>query len=137
VTADARTLDERLVLRFFAAWDSSDPDLICSFLTPDVHYSDQGLPAREGIEGVREHLTRLFPSLHVRIETVHIASCGGVVLTERFDYLRVLPYGKEVKLAVMGALEVVGGKIAAFRDYSDLRTSEAALAQASGSASAR
>ncbi len=47
-----------------------------------------------------------------------IAAEGGTVLNERVDVFR-LP-GQEISLPVMGAFEVVDGKIAAWRDYFDM-----------------
>jgi limonene-1,2-epoxide hydrolase len=49
----------------------------------------------------------------------NIVADGDVVLTERVDVF-VLPNGK-VELPVMGTFEVRDGKIAAWRDYFDMK----------------
>jgi limonene-1,2-epoxide hydrolase len=49
----------------------------------------------------------------------NIVADGNVVLTERVDVF-VMPNGK-VELPVMGAFEVRDGKIAAWRDYFDMK----------------
>jgi limonene-1,2-epoxide hydrolase len=52
------------------------------------------------------------------IETLHLAVCGNIVLTERVDTFTI---GQVVApLPVMGAFEIRDGKICAWRDYFDL-----------------
>src|SRR3546814_14611690 len=54
----------------------------------------------------------------IEFQVLAIAAAGGTVLTERVDVFRYP--GKAISLPVMGAFEVVDGKIAASRDYFDM-----------------
>jgi limonene-1,2-epoxide hydrolase len=52
------------------------------------------------------------------LEILNIASAGDVVLTERTDHVNF--DGQMVHARVMGAFEVSGDKIRAWRDYFDM-----------------
>ena len=62
-------------------------------------------PGPPGIEGIN-------------FRVINIAANGPVVMTERMDVFK--PPGKSFELPVMGTFEVNGGKINAWRDYSDM-----------------
>jgi limonene-1,2-epoxide hydrolase len=51
-------------------------------------------------------------------EILNIATNGNVVLTERVDH--VAYEGRTFHLRIMGAMEVPGNKISAWRDYFDM-----------------
>jgi limonene-1,2-epoxide hydrolase len=52
------------------------------------------------------------------IEILNLAVAGNVVLTERVDHF--VYDGKKIHARVMGAFEVNGHKITAWRDYFDV-----------------
>jgi limonene-1,2-epoxide hydrolase len=58
---------------------------------------------------------------HGNIEIVNLAVAGNAVLTERVDHF--VYDGKTIDARVMGAFEVSGDKITAWRDYFDVPNS--------------
>jgi len=110
-----------LVREFCAAFGEGDLDLdrIVGFFADDAVYHNIPVDPVVGPDAIRATLagfTAGVESIEFRIGS--IAAEGGTVLTERVDVFR-LP-GKEISLPVMGAFEVVDGKIAAWRDYFDM-----------------
>jgi limonene-1,2-epoxide hydrolase len=126
VSNDARTDEERLVLRFFDDCAKSDADLLIQYFTDDAVYSDSGLPPREGKEKIRAHLASMFDQLSLRIDTLHVASRDAIIFSERVDYLR-MKSGRSSEIPVTGVIELRDGKIASWHDYFDLRTAEREL----------
>ena len=108
-----------VVRAFCAAWSSGDLDTIIAFFTPDAVYHNIPLEPVVGTDQIRatiEGFTGGVQSIEFLVEA--IAADGGTVLTERRD---VFTFANGViSLPVMGTFEVVGGKIAAWRDYFDL-----------------
>ncbi|MCK9285767.1 MAG: nuclear transport factor 2 family protein [Rhodocyclaceae bacterium] len=125
---DGCTDDERFVLRFLDFWEKQDVDAMLACFTEDASYIDMPLPPRRGNTEIRTYIEQVFSAFSVRIETLHIASAGNVVFTERVDYLALNGAAKPpVPLPVVGVMEMRGGKIFAWRDYLDLRTAEEGL----------
>lgn len=125
---DGATEDERTVLRFLDMWKRQDLDGILANFTDDASYIDMPLPPRHGIDAIRAYIERVFSAFSVDIETLHIASSGNVVFTERVDYLGLNGGGRPaVPLPVTGVMEMRDGRIARWRDYLDLRTAEEGL----------
>ncbi|MFZ0706424.1 MAG: limonene-1,2-epoxide hydrolase family protein [Candidatus Korobacteraceae bacterium] len=58
-------------------------------------------------------------------EVRHIVADGNIVMTERVDNFEV--QGKRVSVPCMGIFELRDGKIAAWRDYWDLKSFEAQM----------
>ncbi len=107
-----------LVRRFCAAWANVDIPKILDFFTDDAVYHNmplQPIQGKDAIKGVIEQFMAPFERCDWQV--THIAASGEVVLTERID--RFMGQ-KNVALPVMGAFEIKGGKIAAWRDYFDL-----------------
>jgi limonene-1,2-epoxide hydrolase len=52
------------------------------------------------------------------MEVLNLAAAGNLVMTERVDYFSY--DGRKVDARVMGAFQVVGDNIAAWRDYYDV-----------------
>lgn len=127
MTAEAMNPEEALVLEFFELWEKRDIDAIVDFFSPDGSYIDMPLPPRHGQDAIRAYLTEIFGAFTVKIETLAIASRGSVVMTERIDYL-LRENQPTVDLPVMGVMEIRDGKIAAWRDYLDMKTVENGLA---------
>ena len=108
-----------VVERFCAAWGTGDLDAIAAFFTDDAVYHNIPVAPVVGPEAIRatiEGFTGGVESIELRLDA--IAASGGTVLTERVDIFR-FPNGV-ISLPVMGAFEVVDGKIAAWRDYFDM-----------------
>lgn len=124
---DGRTEDERTVLRFLDLWDQQNVDAMMACFTEDGSYIDMPLPPRRGAAEVRAYIERIFSAFAVRIETLTIASTGNIVFTERVDYLSLNGSDTAVPLPVTGVMEMRDGKIAAWREYLDLRTAEEGL----------
>jgi limonene-1,2-epoxide hydrolase len=126
VSNDARTGEERLVLRFFDDWAKSDADLLAQYFTDDAVYSDSGQPPREGKENIRAHIAGVFQQLSLTVETLHLASRDGIIFSERVDYIR-MNSGRSSDIPVAGVIELRDGKIASWHDYFDGRTAEREL----------
>jgi limonene-1,2-epoxide hydrolase len=128
VSAEATTPAERAVLEFLSSWEHQDVEHMLSFFTPDASYIDMPLPPRHGLDEIRAYIEQVFSAFSVRIETLRIASNDDVVFTERIDYLGLNGSDKpEVPLPIAGVMEMRGDKIAAWREYLDLRTAEDGL----------
>ena len=125
---DGRTEDERFVLRFLDLWKKQDVDAMLACFTENASYIDMPLPPRRGTAEIRAYIEQVFSAFSVCIETLHIASAGSVVFTERIDVLALNGAAKPpVPLPVVGVMEMRDGKIFAWRDYLDLRTVEEGL----------
>lgn len=108
-----------VVQRFCAAWGSEPVDTIVDFFTGDAIYHNIPLDPVVGpalIKATIEGFTGGVESIEFRIDA--IAADGANVLTERLDIFRFAT--GTIELPVMGAFEVVEGKIAAWRDYFDM-----------------
>ncbi|MEO5319978.1 limonene-1,2-epoxide hydrolase family protein [Arthrobacter sp. CC3] len=127
MTVEAFTDEERLVLEFFEHWEERDIEAIVGYFAADGSYIDMPLPPRRGTDAIRAYLTEIFGAFTVKIETLAMASRGETVFTERIDYL-IRDGHPTVDLPVTGVMEIRDGKIAAWRDYLDLKTVEAGLA---------
>jgi limonene-1,2-epoxide hydrolase len=110
---------EQVVRDFCAAATTRDPAVLRSFFSDDVVYHNIPMDPAEGIEAtmaVIDMFLGMCEALEFRVH--HLASDGTTVLTERTDVFTI--NGKSAPLPVMGAFQVVDGKIAAWRDYFDM-----------------
>ena len=108
-----------LIRKFCAAWAKPDATALADYFTDDAVYHNmpvQPIQGKDAIKGVIEQFTAPFE--RSEWELLQIAAVGDVVLTERVD--RFISADKTIELPVMGTFEIVGGKIAAWRDYFDL-----------------
>lgn len=109
-----------VVHRFCSTWATGDIDALIAFFTDDAVYHNIPLAPVVGPDQIRatiEGFTGGVDSIEFRVD--NIAAEGATVLTERLDIFR-FAIGT-IELPVMGAFEVVGGKIAAWRDYFDMQ----------------
>jgi len=67
---------------------------------------------RQTVEGYVKRMN------HADIEVLNVAVAGNIVLAERVD--RFTYDGKKIAARCMGAFEVTGDKITAWRDYFDV-----------------
>ena len=105
-----------------------DFDAIVDALAEDVVYHNMPMQPISGRAAVRDYLRGAWRFESVDWLMPNIAVNGHVVLTERVDNFVI--NGHPVSLPVMGAFEIAGGKIAAWRDYFDLGSYREQLAQA-------
>jgi limonene-1,2-epoxide hydrolase len=107
------------VQRFCDAIAGGDLDVVIAFFTDDAVYHNIPLEPVVGPAAIRatiEGFTGAVDSLEFQV--LAIAEVGSTVLTERIDVFH-FPSSR-IDLPVMGAFEVVDGKISAWRDYFDL-----------------
>jgi len=117
---------------FVAAWNARDFDKVMSFFDAESFYHNLPLDPVTGTEAIRGVLEMFFNSASEIDWVMHgIAETpSGTVLTERTD--RFLINGQWLELPVMGAFEIDGSIIRAWRDYFDLKKFEADMARVSG-----
>ena len=120
--------NEKFVLHFLGLWEKQDVAAMIACFAEDASYIDVPLPPRHGLAEIRGYIEQVFSAFSVKIETLHIASSGNMVFTERVDVLRM--HGDDarpVDLPIVGVMEMRDGKIFRWRDYFDLRTAEEGL----------
>ena len=115
-----------LVRAFCAEWADLDLDRVMDYFTDDAVYHNIPIDPAVGREAIRAFIEGFLGQFGGIVFNVrHIVADGNVVMTERVDVFQ-LPNGL-LELPVMGTFEVVGGKIAAWRDYFDMGQFMAAL----------
>lgn len=110
---------EQVVREFCERMPEKDLGRLRPLLADHVVYHNMPLEPAVGLAATLEAIDAFF-TMFERIEfrIVAIAASGPVVLTERVDVLATAE--REGSLPVMGAFEVDGGKITAWRDYFDM-----------------
>jgi limonene-1,2-epoxide hydrolase len=109
-----------IVRRFCAVWSNVDPDKIAEFFTDDAVYHNIPMDPLTGRDTIKSFIAGFAGGAEqIDFRVRNIVASGDVVLTERVDVF-VMPSGK-VELPVMGTFEVRDGKIAAWRDYFDMK----------------
>ncbi len=115
-----------LIRRFLEACVRADPDEFASYFTEDAIWTNSPWPHVVGRDAIRETLRRGAKQMKaLPWEIRHIVAAGEVVMTERVD--NFLVGNTQVKVPCMGVFELRDGKIAAWRDYWDLKQFEAQL----------
>ena len=108
---------EDVVRAELAAWSSLDVEEIMVHFAPDATWLPAiGFPTSSGYDEIRRAVEGFVKTMTwAEIEILNLAVTGNVVLTERMD--RFVIDGKELEAPGMGAFEVAGNKITAWRDY--------------------
>ena len=114
------------VSAFIAHLDSMRFDDAWALLAPDVVYHDIPSKPVVGPKAVADLLAKV-PMQAMDSIIHHIAEHDGTVLNERTVRFHLLD-GRWVELRVMGCIEVIDGRITAWRDYFDLGQWARALA---------
>jgi limonene-1,2-epoxide hydrolase len=110
---------EEVVRAELAAWHRLDVDEIVSFFADDAVWDNVPIGAVKGIEAIRQAVADYVGRMSSgSLDVINLAASGNIVLTERMD--RFVYDGQPVSARVMGAFEIVGDKIAAWRDYFDI-----------------
>jgi limonene-1,2-epoxide hydrolase len=113
------TQHDAFVRDFVSTFNAKDADALASFLTEDVTFSAYGDKPVHGRAAVIALWRSVFANFaQVRFETVHQAVNGDVVIAEQIHGL-ALAGGKLVPVMNMAVYELRGGKIAAWRDYTN------------------
>lgn len=117
-----------IVNRFIQSWSARDLAHTMSFFADDAVYHNIPMPKLTGRAAIAAFIGRSFDrAATVRFEILHSAeNVAGTVLNERLDEF-VLKDGKRISMPVMGVFQMRDGKIAAWRDYFDMKEYEAQL----------
>ena len=116
----------QLIQRFIHACVRAEPDEFAGYFTDDAEWWNAPWKPVKGREAIRETLRRGAETMRaLPWEIRHIVADGNIVMVERVDNFRV----GETRISVpcMGIFELRDGKIAAWRDYWDLRQFERQL----------
>ena len=108
---------EEVVRTQLAAFSSLDVDQIMMHFADDASFLPGfSFPTYSGLSEIREAMEGFVTVMtKCDIEIVNLAVAGNVVLTERVD--RLIIDGTPVDAPGMGAFEVSGDRITAWRDY--------------------
>ena len=110
---------EEVVRAELGAWSRLDVNEIVSHFAADAIWDNVPLGAVSGHEEIRKAVWGFVDrTTRGDIEILNLAVAGNVVLTERIDHF--VYDGKAIHARVMGAFEVNGDKITAWRDYFDV-----------------
>ena len=108
------------VRRFCAAWSKVNPDELAEFFTDDAVYHNIPIAPVTGRDTIKATIAGFTGGVEkIEFRVRNIVADGPVVLTERVDVF-VMPE-RSIELPVMGTFEVRDGKIAAWRDYFDMK----------------
>ena len=109
---------EDVVRAELAAWGHRDLDEIMSYFSTDAVWENVPLGVARGHNEIRTTIRSYLAHLtQMNIDVLNLAVAGGIVLTERVDHF--VWDGKSMDARCMGAFEVSGDKITAWRDYFD------------------
>jgi limonene-1,2-epoxide hydrolase len=110
---------EEVVRAELDAWSRLDVDEIMSHFSHDAVWDNIPFGPVTGHDRVRRAVEGYVGRTSSQdIEILNLAVSGNVVLTERVDHLQF--DGQRLDSRVMGAFEVSGDKITAWRDYFDM-----------------
>jgi len=110
---------EEVVRAELDAWSRLDVDEIMSYFAENGVWDNVPFGPVTGHDAIRKAVAGyLARTISGNIEILNLAVAGNVVLTERMDHFTW--DGEMIHARVMGAFEVVGDKIAAWRDYFDM-----------------
>jgi limonene-1,2-epoxide hydrolase len=108
-----------VVTEFCDAWAKGDLDALMTYFTDDAVYHNIPVDPVTGRDAIRATIAGFIAGVdRVEFRVRNIVGAGDVVLTERVDAFFTPTV--TIELPVMGAFELVDGKIAAWRDYFDL-----------------
>ena len=115
-----------IVMSFIEAWNKMDWAAVEDAFAEDVVYHNIPMEPIHGKAAAAAVGPGMAPK-SVFWEVLNISASGNVVLTERVDNF-VTADDRNLSIPVMGAFEIVDGKIKAWRDYFDLATFTAQMA---------
>jgi limonene-1,2-epoxide hydrolase len=117
-----------LIRSFIGACVRANPEEFANYLAEDATWWNAPWKPIKGREAIRETLRRGAEQMAaLPWEIVHIVADGDLVMVERVD--NFLQGETRVSVPCVGVFELRDGKIAAWRDYWDLRQFERQLAK--------
>ena len=120
---------KQVVIDFCAAWDRRSVEDVLNYMAPDIAYQNVPSPTMHGKDAAAKFVTPLLKNTtKIEFRMLSIAASGDKVLTERVDFLHFATGTVEIPL--MGIFVVRDGKIAEWRDYSDLESVRSGFVQA-------
>ncbi len=120
-----------LIRRFIEACVRADVEEFAGFFTEDAVWWNSPWQPVSGRQAIQETLRRGAERMTaLPWEVLHIVADGDFVLTERID--NFLVGETRVSVPCMGIFELRDGKIAAWRDYWDLKQFERQLPTSPG-----
>ncbi len=109
---------EEVVRAELRAWGRRDADDVVGHFSVDAVWENVPLGVVTGRSEIRAQVEQYLSHItQFDCEIRNLAASGNVVLTERVD--RFVFDGKAIEARCMGAFEVTGDKIIAWRDYFD------------------
>jgi len=117
-----------LIRSFIEACVRADPDEFAGYFTEDAIWWNAPWKPIKGREAIRETLRRGAEQMTaLPWEIRHIVADGDIVMAERVD--NFLAGETRVSVPCVGVFELRDGKIAAWRDYWDLKQFEQQMAK--------
>jgi limonene-1,2-epoxide hydrolase len=114
------------IRQFIEVCVRADPDEFANYFTEDAIWWNSPWQPVRGRAAIRETLRSGAEQMTaLPWEIRHIVADGNVVMTERVDCFLV--GNNRIRVPCMGVFELRDGKIAAWRDYWDLKQFEAQL----------
>src|SRR5215212_5482924 len=108
-----------IVTQFCDQIAQGDAAKAAEFFSDDAIYHNIPLDPVNGRDAIRDTIA-MFLGMAVKVwfDTLHLVADGPLVMTERIDHF--VMGDRDIALPVMGAFEVAGDKITAWRDYFDM-----------------
>lgn len=123
-----------LIRQFIQVCVRADPDEFAGYFTEDATWWNSPWRPIQGRSAIREALRRGAGRMTaLPWEIRHIVAHEDVVMTERVDHFQVA--NTRISVPCMGIFELRNGKIAAWRDYWDLKQFEGQLPSPSSAVS--
>jgi limonene-1,2-epoxide hydrolase len=108
-----------VVRAMLSGWDHLDVDEVMRHFAVEAVWDNVPIRAVSGQEEIRKEVERFMrPMTSFEAEILNVAVSGKVVLMERVDHTQYR--GEMLHARVMGAFEIEGDKIKAWRDYFDM-----------------
>lgn len=108
-----------IVQGFCTTWEQGEYDRFAEYLADDAVFHMLPIDPVVGIPGIVAECQKLDGLGQTKIRITNLAAAGNVVFTERIDALEMS--GRVGELPVTGVFEIEDGKIAAWRDYFDMK----------------
>jgi limonene-1,2-epoxide hydrolase len=109
---------EAVVRAELGAWSTLDVDEITGHFAVDAVWDLGHVGNFAGVDAIRAAVSSFVERMsQCDMEIVNLAVADNIVLTERVDHFTMGE--KTIDLPIMGAFEVAGDKITAWRDYSE------------------
>lgn len=112
-----------IVRAFYAAWDTEGfGPAFAAFIHPEGVWQNNVDPPKVGLvevmAGIDQYLT-VFRRPYARVELLHLAEDGDIVLTERIEHCENRETGDTYTGRHMSSFAFRDGKIVRFNDYFD------------------